>query len=79
MLVLSRQIGTSVCIGDDVTVTVLGNNRSHVRLGIQAPRAVPVYREEIYLRIQLERMQAEIDATRDEPQPEIVSTEGAVL
>lgn len=79
MLVLSRQIGTSVCIGDDVIVTVLGSNRNQVRLGIQAPRSVPVYREEIYLRIQLERMQAETNTACEELLPEIVSTEGAAL
>ena len=70
MLVLSRHIGTSVCIGDDITVTVLGGNKSQVRLGIQAPRSIPVYREEIYLRIQLERMQAQNEVSYDKSLPE---------
>lgn len=54
MLILTRRVGETVCIGDDVTVTVLGVKGSQVRVGINAPKQVTVHREEIYRRIQLE-------------------------
>lgn len=47
MLVLTRYLGQSVCIGQDITVTVLAVDGNHVRLGIDAPRDVPVDREEL--------------------------------
>lgn len=50
MLVLSRKVGDSIQIGDDVTVTVLNFNGNHIRIGIAAPQAVPVHRREVYLR-----------------------------
>lgn len=52
MLVLTRRIGESVKIGDDITVTILSATGTQVRLGIGAPQAVPVHREEVYRRIQ---------------------------
>lgn len=58
MLVLSRQDGESVCIGEDVTVTVLGVHGNQVRIGIDAPRDVEVHRKEIYLRLQGEKRRA---------------------
>jgi carbon storage regulator len=51
MLILTRRVGESVKIGDEVTVTVLGFKGSHVRLGFAAPRNVAVHREEIYERV----------------------------
>lgn len=52
MLVLTRKIGEKVMIGDEVTVTILGLFGNHVRLGINAPKAVEIHREEIYVKIQ---------------------------
>jgi carbon storage regulator len=54
MLILTRRIGESVVIGDDIKLTVLGVKGSQVRLGIDAPKTVSVHREEIYDRIQKE-------------------------
>ncbi len=54
MLILTRRIGESLKIGDDIEVTVLNINGQQIRLGIEAPKAVPVHREEVYERIQLE-------------------------
>ena len=51
MLILTRRVGESVKIGDEVTVTVLGVKGSHVRLGFAAPKNVAVHREEIYERM----------------------------
>lgn len=51
MLILTRRVGETVMIGDNVTVTVLGVKGNQVRLGVNAPRDVAVHREEIYKRI----------------------------
>jgi carbon storage regulator len=51
MLILTRRVGESVKIGDEVTVTVLSVKGSHVRLGFAAPKNVAVHREEIYERM----------------------------
>ena len=60
MLILTRRINETLNIGDDVQVTVLGIKGNQVRIGINAPRDVPVHREEIYQRIKREeRMNAQ--------------------
>ena len=55
MLILTRRIGESIKIGDDVDVVVLGVDGCQVRVGISAPRELPVHREEVYQRIKRER------------------------
>ena len=55
MLILTRKVGESINIGDDITITILGVSGQQVRIGINAPKDVAVHREEIYQRIQHER------------------------
>lgn len=55
MLILHRRVGESLCIGDNVTITVLGIKGNQVRLGTQAPAEIPVHREEIAERIKKEQ------------------------
>ena len=57
MLILTRRVNETLNIGDDVQVTVLGVKGNQVRIGINAPRDVPVHREEIYQRIKREEAQ----------------------
>jgi carbon storage regulator len=54
MLILTRRVGETVMIGDDITVTVLGVKGNQVRVGVNAPRNVAVHREEIFERIKRE-------------------------
>lgn len=55
MLILTRRVGETLMIGDDVTVTVLGVKGNQVRVGVSAPKEVSVHREEIYERIRQEQ------------------------
>jgi carbon storage regulator len=62
MLVLTRKSDQSIMIGDDIEVSVLSVLGEKVRIGIQAPRAVPVYRREVYVQIQREQATTVADA-----------------
>jgi carbon storage regulator len=55
MLILTRRVGESLMIGDEITITVLGVKGNQIRIGVNAPKDVSVHREEIYLRIQQEK------------------------
>ena len=63
MLILTRRVGETVMIGDDVTITVLGVKGNQVRVGINAPKHVAVHREEIYERIKREQQSEEVAET----------------
>ncbi len=59
MLILTRRVGETLMIGDEVSVTVLGVKGNQVRIGVNAPKEVTVHREEIYERIRKEQAQGE--------------------
>ena len=56
MLILTRKISESIMIGDDVIVTVLGMKNGQARIGIEAPKDIPVHREEIFNKIKAEKL-----------------------
>lgn len=55
MLILTRRIGETLMVGDNVSLTVLGIKGNQVRIGVNAPKEIAVHREEIYLKIQKEK------------------------
>ncbi len=61
MLILTRRVGETLMVGDEVSVTVLGVKGNQVRIGINAPKDVSVHREEIYLRIQKEQGDVDLE------------------
>ena len=62
MLILTRRIGETLMIGDDVSITVLGVKGNQVRIGVDAPKSISVHREEIWKRIQNEKQGASADS-----------------
>ena len=73
MLILTRRVGETLMIGDEVTVTVLGVKGNQVRIGVNAPKDVAVHREEIYERIRRERSSV---TSSSEPIEHVVPAEG---
>jgi len=73
MLILTRRVGETLMIGDEVTVTVLGVKGNQVRIGVNAPKEVAVHREEIYDRIRKEQNGGETNQSADDVQQHVVN------
>jgi carbon storage regulator len=73
MLILTRRVGETVMIGNDVTVTILGVKGNQVRVGINAPKNVAVHREEIYERIKHEQQQGDSGEPHDKEPADFAS------
>lgn len=69
MLVITRKSGERICLGDEITITVLDIAGSSVRLGIEAPTEVPVYRHEIWEAVKAENRAAAEASRKDLPRP----------
>ena len=67
MLVLTRRLGESIRIGDDISISVLEIQRGQVRIAIDAPRQIPVHREEVYQQVQEENRKAAAAAQEVDP------------
>ncbi|MGV8846768.1 MAG: carbon storage regulator CsrA [Propionicimonas sp.] len=65
MLVLTRKVGETIRIGDDIEITVIGVQRDTVRISIQAPREIRVHREEVYQLVQAANAEAAANADAD--------------
>ena len=76
MLVITRKIGERVCIGDDITVEVLDVSGSTVRIGIEAPASVPIFRHEIWLEVKAENRAAAEASVTDLPADDSHRTSG---
>lgn len=70
LLILTRRVGETLMVGDDVTVTVLGVKGNQVRIGVKAPKPTPVHREELYLELKSKggTMHVEPGHSRSKPQ-----------
>ena len=74
MLVITRKSGERICLGDDITITVMEISGSTVRIGIEAPRELPVYRAEIYAAVKEENRAAARASTGRLPSPNTKSS-----
>ena len=75
MLILTRRVGETLMVGDEVTVTVLGVKGNQVRIGVNAPKNVAVHREEIYQRIQREKGSQGEDTLQGSVEHRLISEE----